>query len=199
MRVGLITRVRPTRHWLTVLLLSYICLGSAIARTQDSFSVRTWQIPDGSTNTVFGVVQSPDGYLWIGTTGGLSQFDGVDFQTHLLGAPLGLSDSRVRMLLASKTSGLWVALDGAVVLLRTNQPPIVVKENVPPQRVETMQEDRTGALWLGYRTGPLCRIAAGKAETFNTSQGLPRSNSPIPSLAIDNQGQLWLAPARTSV
>ena len=71
--------------------------------------------------------------------------------------------------------------------------PIVVKENVPPQRVETMQEDRTGALWLGYRAGPLCRIAAGKAETFNTSQGLPRSNSPIPSLAIDNQGQLWLA------
>jgi signal transduction histidine kinase/ligand-binding sensor domain-containing protein len=158
-----------------------------------AFSVRTWQIPDGSTNTVFGVAQSPDGFLWAGTTAGLSEFDGVTFRTHLLGAPLGLSDSRVRMLLTSRGGGLWVALDGAVVLLRTNQPPIVVKDNVPPQRVETMVEDNDGALWLGLRGGPICRVRDGKATIFDSKDRFPDASISLPSLAVDTRGRVWLA------
>src|SRR5438094_154212 len=114
-----LTSVKNTsqnRHWLTVLVLSCVCLVNRSTAAPEGFSVRTWQIPDGSTNMVLGLAQSSDGFLWIGTTEGLSEFDGVNFQTHPLGAPFGLPDSRVRMLLAGR-SGLWVAMDGAVLLL----------------------------------------------------------------------------------
>ena len=159
------------------------------------FSVRTWQIPDGSTNAIFGLAQSPDGYLWIGTTGGLNRFDGVDYQTHQLGSQYGLSDSRVRMLLTSRSGGLWVVLDRAVVLLRLNQAPIVIKENIPPQRIESMVEESDGVLWLGYRAGPIVRIKDGIPQTFDGSGGFPQADSARPSLALDNNGVVWLARA----
>src|SRR4051812_40758672 len=38
---------------------------------EPQWSVRTWQIPDGSANTVTGIVQSADGYLWVSTTAGV--------------------------------------------------------------------------------------------------------------------------------
>ena len=180
-------------HWLPVLVLSCACLAAGPATPPDSFSVRTWQIPDGSTNTIFGLAQSLDGFLWIGTTGGLSEFDGVSFQTHAPGAPFGLTDSRVRMLLASRSGGLWVAIDGAVVFLRKDQPAIVVKQNVPPLRVATMAEDNEGALWLGYRAGPICRVFNGIATSFDTANGFPHTGATMPSLAVDSNGRVWLA------
>ena len=41
-----------------------------------TWSVRTWQMDDGSNNSMSGIAQSPDGYLWIATLAGLNQFDG---------------------------------------------------------------------------------------------------------------------------
>src|SRR5262245_8223257 len=80
------------------LLIWIACLAQS-ALADLSWSVRTWQIPDGSTNAVSGVVQTADGYLWIGTTAGLNQFDGISFENHAFGKALGLKDSRVRRML----------------------------------------------------------------------------------------------------
>ena len=47
-----LTSVKNTsqnRHWLTVLVLSCVCLVNRSTAAPEGFSVRTWQIPDGST------------------------------------------------------------------------------------------------------------------------------------------------------
>lgn len=51
------------------------------ASTNQSWSLRTWRAVDGlPDNTVVGIEQTPDGYLWIGTHAGLTRFDGVRFR-----------------------------------------------------------------------------------------------------------------------
>ena len=188
-----ITQVDPRCRslWLATLLTvaAWTATGSA---TQLEWSVRTWQIPDGSTNTVTGVAQSPDGYLWVATLAGLNQFDGVRFESHAFGRPFGLADSRVRMLLACR-GGLWAAFDGSVVYLKSGAPPRVIRENIPSTRAESMVEDDQGALWIGYRSGTICRIADGRVTVLKGDAGVPMLSGEQPSLAIDNTGQLWVA------
>src|SRR5262245_35357602 len=44
------------------------------------YSHRIWRVPDGlPQNRIQAISQTPDGYLWIGTSGGLVRFDGVRF------------------------------------------------------------------------------------------------------------------------
>src|ERR1700722_5533978 len=59
----------------------FFCLLSANAFAADlDWSVRTWQIDDGSNNSVVDIAQSPDGYLWIATLTGLNRFDGLQIE-----------------------------------------------------------------------------------------------------------------------
>lgn len=47
------------------------------------YVIQTWQTPQGlPSNTVTSIVQSRDGWLWIGTTHGIARFDGVNFVTY---------------------------------------------------------------------------------------------------------------------
>ena len=44
------------------------------------FSRRVWQTADGlPEDFAQALAQTPDGYLWIGTSGGLVRFDGIRF------------------------------------------------------------------------------------------------------------------------
>src|ERR1035438_924690 len=46
----------------------------------DGYTRRVWQTQDGlPENTVQAFAQTPDNYLWIGTSGGLVRFDGAGF------------------------------------------------------------------------------------------------------------------------
>jgi len=44
------------------------------------YSHRIWRIEDGlPQNKIQAIAQTPDGYLWVGTSEGLARFDGVRF------------------------------------------------------------------------------------------------------------------------
>ena len=49
--------------------------------TNAAWFSRAWQSEEGLPgNTVVGVAQTPDGFLWVATESGLARFDGVRFQ-----------------------------------------------------------------------------------------------------------------------
>lgn len=46
------------------------------------YVIQTWRMEDGlPENRVRSVLQTRDGYLWVGTFNGLVRFDGVSFRT----------------------------------------------------------------------------------------------------------------------
>ena len=64
--------------------------------------VETWRQPQGlPQNTVLSLLQTRDAYLWIGTKGGLSRFDGVRFTT--------FDDSNKQQL---KENEIWALAEG---------------------------------------------------------------------------------------
>src|SRR4051794_14818828 len=76
-----------------------------------AFVVKTWRTSDGlPQSTVTALARTPEGYLWVGTNGGLAGFDGVRFVQY--GLADGLRSLSVRALAADGEGGLWVATLG---------------------------------------------------------------------------------------
>src|ERR1035441_2159874 len=53
---------------------------AGLAGSPFGYTARTWQSDEGLPNNyVRAIVQTPDGYLWVGTSAGLARFDGLRF------------------------------------------------------------------------------------------------------------------------
>ena len=94
---------------LLVILLHAIACGAA---TPSNYFMRVWQTDDGlPENGVNAIVQTGDGYLWIGTFSGLVRFDGVRFAIFdIKNSPAMLSD-RVTSLFEDDSGNLWIGYE----------------------------------------------------------------------------------------
>ena len=76
-----------------------------------AYVVKSWRTLDGlPQNSVTAMAQTPEGYLWVGTRGGLARFDGVHFRNY--GLADGLRGLSIRALLEDGQGGLWIATRG---------------------------------------------------------------------------------------
>ena len=77
--------------------------GKSIPLSADDLLIaRRWQTEDGlPQNSVLSIVQTPDGYLWLGTFNGLVRFDGVRFDSFTVGNTPELRSDFVNILKGS--------------------------------------------------------------------------------------------------
>lgn len=105
--------------------------------------------PELKENSVFVLLASRKGALWIGTEGGgLVRYQGGHFRAY--GAAEGLSDGFVRALYEDRNGTIWVGTDNG--LLRSAGERFERVDNargVPPIAVHAIAEDHDGALWVG--------------------------------------------------
>ncbi len=72
-------------------------------------SVRRWITDDGLPQvSVTSIVQTRDGFLWIGTFGGLSRFDGIRFEVFNIANSPGLPTDRILSLFEGRDGTLWI-------------------------------------------------------------------------------------------
>lgn len=159
--------------------------------TNVSWRMRVWQTDDGlPDNTVLGLVQGADGYLWIGTPSGLVRFDGIRFEGFSLTNLIIPPNRGILAMITRQKGGLWVATDrGAVVLLDGRSSHLYWKD-LPNLTPNGLAEDAQGNLLIAYRAGSVCEISGSRVTDFTLKQGLP-SGADICALATDVQGRVW--------
>lgn len=90
--------------------------GEQVRAQQVNEMVDTWLVEHGlPQHTVNAIAQTTDGFLWIGTEGGLARFDGFRFKTYDRSNTPAMTTNRIRALAADSKNRLYIgSLDGDV-------------------------------------------------------------------------------------
>ncbi len=145
-------------------------------------------------NTVHSIIQSRDGYIWLGTYEGLVRFDGARFVTFDQVRSRDLPGSTVHHLAEDEAGRLWVSTNGGLVRLEEGVFTTFGPEHgLPSQVVKASHPAADGSLWVGTDRG-LCRLVDGLCEPV-TAAGVETPAS-VWALEVDLLGTLWVATDR---
>jgi ligand-binding sensor domain-containing protein len=163
------------------------------ARTaSDDYLIKTWDTEDNlSGSTVTSILQTPDGYLWVGTYEGLTRFDGVHSVTFdSLNTP-ALSHSRIQGLYLDTGGTLWInTYRGGLTSFRNG----VFRREWPDQPdfdLHTMMvSSSSNQVTFVTQFG---EILKGSVKDTNTSLTVlnPPGNSRPRFQCVDGGGTLW--------
>jgi len=154
-----------------------------------------WLSQDGlPQDFVASVTQTPDGYLWIGTLGGLVRFDGVRFTVFDSGNTPGLKDARITALCAGRDGGLWIGTAaGGVSRLEAGVLRAFEPESPAPDRslkyVRSLLEAADGSLWVGTSGGGIRRFRQGRRVR---DEEPPSTGHTITAIHEDRHGGIWI-------
>src|SRR5690242_13529888 len=80
---------------------------SGLAETEGA--IRTWHVAEGlPSDSVTAIIQTRDGFLWVGTSAGLVRFDGVKFTTNNLAGSSTNGPIRITALCEDSRGHLWI-------------------------------------------------------------------------------------------
>ena len=186
---------RGTRTKIAVLLLASALLGGPLfgldpSRSLTQYVHDIWNVDDGLPQaTVRAIAQTRDGYLWLGTEGGLARFDGVRFTVFNRRTVPAFRENHVFTLLEDRTGYLWIGTHGGGLMgyrdgtFRT----LTSESGLASDFVYALHQDREGSLWIGARRG-VALLRDGNLVPFR----LPVLQRTIWSIAQDRSGAMWI-------
>ncbi len=122
----------------------------------DDFLVAKWTTSQGlPQNTVTSIVQTRDGYIWVGTFGGLARFDGVRFTTFDSTNTPGFAANRILSLFEDSRGYLWIGTDsGEVYVIADGKLSAFAFGSAANRRqVWAISEDGTGNMFVSTSGG----------------------------------------------
>lgn len=169
-----------------------LMLAAAVpAPTASEYSYRVWRIEDGlPQNRIRTLAQTPDGYLWIGTSEGLARFDGVHFTVFDRSNTPALRDDSILALRAGRAGTLWIGTEGGGLIRYQSGVfrNFGAAEGMTNGFVRGLLEDRGGTLWVGTDRG-FFRMRGEGFERLDNTPEVPLAT--ISNIAQDQAGAIW--------
>ena len=158
--------------WVRSSAIASLCALLYASTAHAQFRSTQWTAEDGlPQNSVRGIAQTSDGYLWIATLNGLARFDGVRFMVFDKSNTPGMSSTRFMAMIRGTSDELWLASeDNNAARFRLGVfEPLGARQGVAPHSVTGLTGNGRGGVWLGSG-GRIMRWDASTAtfipETF---------------------------------
>lgn len=154
---------------------------------------RAWQTEDGlPDNSVSAIAQSPEGYLWIGTNGGVIRFNGAEFTPLPLRDIPDLPSRQVHAMALDRSGQVWMGMERGPIIRIANDSFRTFGEadGVVSRRTHKITEDQQGRIWVAY-SNRLCLIEQDQVIQFTGEHGIP--SGWISTIECDYEGTLWLS------
>jgi ligand-binding sensor domain-containing protein/signal transduction histidine kinase len=165
-----------------------LALDPAKAITQYVHSV--WRTDEGlPENSVTKILETSDGYLWVGTQAGVARFDGVRFTVFDHTNTPALHDDWIDDLVEDRDGTLWIATsNGGVTSFREGV--FTHLDAIGERGGLALAADADGSVWIGGYGG-LSHLSNGKVvKSYTTADGL--SGDLVRSIVADKDGSLWI-------
>ena len=147
-------------------------------------------LPQAQVNALH---QDRDGYMWFGTYGGLSRYNGDDFRTYTKDDGLGantitaLSEDATGHLIVGTTGG------GVCIVRRGSGRCYDTEDGLPDNRVRDVLPLPDGSVWIAT-DGGVAHMVNGAVRAYRTADGLPSGSTW--RLARDAQGRIYVTTDR---
>ncbi|MGD1064759.1 MAG: two-component regulator propeller domain-containing protein [Terracidiphilus sp.] len=161
--------------------------GPATARALDPSTVlanyarQAWVMENGlPQNTVTAVIQTRDGFVWLGTEVGLVRFDGVAFQVFDRTSIPALPSGDIRCLLAAGDGTLWIGTSAGLVQWKNGSVRVfTTADGLPANGILALVTVESGAVGAWTEQGP-AQQAGDRFEAVRNVDGFPHTALPSP-------------------
>lgn len=155
------------------------------------YHVDRWTTEEGlPQNSITAIVQTRDGYLWLGTFGGLVRFDGVRFTIFNSANTPQLKSNRITALLEDRDGALWIGAEsGELMRYRNGEFAAWRGEG---KTILSFYQERSGLIWGLRMSARPIRFAPAQPEqaaVVSAAQGLESER--LYSICEDQAGKLW--------
>jgi signal transduction histidine kinase/ligand-binding sensor domain-containing protein len=155
------------------------------------YSRTTWTQQQGlPQDTVRAIVQTADGYLWVGTDEGLARFDGYEFTTFRKDGG-DLPSNSITALAATPDGTLWIGTPNGLTQYRDKRfHTYTTKSGLPDDAITWLYPGHGGSLWI-VAGEYLSRFADGRFANF-----APGPDLPVAAVRLafeDGNRDLWVA------
>lgn len=174
---------------ISVLLLVFCFVKADNAKAADIQDFVTYEfnetngLPTGEANTV---LQTGDGYVWIGSYGGLIRYDGTTFRNY--SSEGAIASSSIRMLFEDSQGRLWIGTNDQGVYLYEDGK-FTLYQNANRQEflsVRDFAEGEDGTIYVGTTSG-LAKVEGTELVAVSEKT----SGMTVYSLAVDEKGTVW--------
>lgn len=155
------------------------------------YGVDSWREAEGLPQSrIRAVLQTHDGYVWLGTDNGVVRFNGSTFTSFTVETG-SLKDNEVWALKEDSEYALWIGTyGGGLTRYKDGRFDTFTRANGLPDDVVThIDKDASGALWISTPEG-LSRYSRGTFSSFSTADG-----SSFGPMCVGFRGQVYIATA----
>ena len=192
--------LRQTLAAVAWLALSALCLPSSAldpGRALTQYGHDVWTDQDGLPQNSFqAILQTSDGYIWMGTQEGLVRFDGLRFTVYNRRNTPAITSNSIQALIQDHEGTLWAAMEtgGAVRYREGGFEPFGPAQGFAGDRVTCLAEDREHRIWFGTDGDGLSVLEDGKVTRFGAKEGLV--GSAVYGVMEDASGRVWICTSR---
>ncbi len=154
-----------------------------------SLPFATYSSDDGlAESVVLSLLQDSSGYLWLGTSSGVSRFDGLVFTN--FDESRGLPGSVARAFLEDRGGTLWVGTDQGLAYRAEAWEPFPLAGAADPE-VRSLVEAEDGALWVATFGDGIFRLDDSRQDVtiYSSADGLAHDR--VRAALRDRRGRLW--------
>lgn len=162
----------------------------SVSAAPPMYLTRTWQVEQGlPQNKVTAVVQTQDGYLWLGTYSGLARFDGVHFTIFDDNTTPELHSSRVTSLFEATDGTLWIGTESGALSKYSARhfTSVPLEAKWSSKKIYAITADNLGDIWLLNDVGELARLRDGRVISPPSGKV-----AKVLSLARGVDGTIWV-------
>lgn len=151
------------------LFLGLIILSNSLF--SQTYNFANYSVEQGLVQSkVFAVYQDSEGYMWFGTEGGVSKFNGKTFENFT--TEEGLKENAVTEIFQDKKQRIWFGhIEGSIsVMINDSIQKAVISDATLRGRVFTIFQDSEGSIWFGAARSGAVRISEKDSLNFTGTQ-----------------------------
>jgi signal transduction histidine kinase/ligand-binding sensor domain-containing protein len=166
--------------------------GSDFNLAETAGAMRIWRNADGlPSDSVTAIIQTHDGFLWVGTSAGLVRFDGVKFTEVKLAVSSTNNPICATALCEDSAGCLWIGTqqDGLFQLVQGMVRHYTTDRGLLDDSVTSLEADKKGLVWIGTKSG-LNLWTGHDFKSFTTRDGLP--DKFVSGVNVARSGTVWI-------